>query len=299
MGGFEEVERAVAIHNGVTPHDPTSAEMHGLLRASELDRVDLVACVDGELVGVGWLAGDPNSLESTHPFVSVAVDPAYHGQGIGTALLGELSQRVERLGKDGLHCEVRADDPHSLGFLQRRGFAEFDRSQQLSFELAERPFPEHPCPDGVDLAWLTDRTDLMPALHAIAVETYPETRVTLVWRAGTQHRWMLYSLGDPAVLLGLTSLALVDDSPIGFSTICRIDDETAVIRMTTVLTAWRRRGVARCLISAQVQAARRAGFQRVHAWRRESAMGDLFERLGFERLATILDVRGPFQPAAR
>jgi ribosomal protein S18 acetylase RimI-like enzyme len=297
LGGFEEVERAVAIHNLVTPHDPTSVEMHGLLRASELERVDLVASLDDEVVGVGWLAGDPNSLESTHPFVSVAVDPAYRGRGVGTALLRELSQCVQRLGRSGLHCEVRADDPYSLGFLERRGFVEFDRSEQVRFDADERPFPTGPCPDGIELAWLTDRPDLMPELHTIAVETHPETRVTPVWRAGTQHRWMLYSLGDPAVLLALTPIALADGRPIGFSTIWRVDDETAIIRMTAVLPGWRRRGVARCLLSVQVEAAAVAGYHTLLAEHRDSAIGRSLRRLGFGPHTTILDVRGPFQPA--
>jgi GNAT superfamily N-acetyltransferase len=298
LGGFDEVERAVAIHNLVTPQDPTTVEMHGLLRASELDRVDLVAALDDEVVGVGWLAGDPNSLESTHPFVSVAVDPPYRGRGVGTALLRELSQCVQGLGgKSGLHCEVRADDSYSLGFLDRRGFVEFDRAEQVRFDVDDRPFPTDPCPDGIELAWLKDRPDLMAGLHTIAVETHPETRVTPVWRAGTQHRWMLYSLGDPAVLLALTPIALADGRPIGLSTIWRVDDETAIIRMTAVLPGWRRRGVARCLLSAQVEAATAAGYRTMLAEHRDPAIGQSLRRLGFEPHTTVLDVRGPFQPA--
>jgi GNAT superfamily N-acetyltransferase len=297
LGGFEEVERAVAIHNRVLPHDPTSTESLVLLRASELDRVDLVATLDGKPVGVGSLAGDLNSLGSTHPFVSVVVDPAHCRRGAGTALLEQLSDRVRRLDKAGLHCEVRADDADALGFMQRRGFEEFDRSEQMSLDTDGGTFTPRRPPDGVDLVWLTDRPDLMAGLHAIAEQTYPETSSTTVRRAGTQHEWMLYELGDPAVLLSLTPIALADGEPIGFSTVCRVDDGTVVIRMTTVVQAWRQRGVARSLVTAQVEAARAAGYRTVLGWSRGTVMRDLMRSIGFEPRTEILDLRGPLQPA--
>ena len=49
--------------NEVLPDDPDSAQMMALVRASELEHVDLLAYEHDEVVGTGMLAGDPTSLD--------------------------------------------------------------------------------------------------------------------------------------------------------------------------------------------------------------------------------------------
>lgn len=299
LGGLDDVHCAVGILNRVMPHDPTCAEVLVLLRASELDRLDLVATIEGEPAGVGTLAGDLNSLGSTHPFVVVVVDVPHRGRGAGTALLAELSEHARRLGKEGVHCEARADDVATLEFLERRGFEEFDRAEQVTLDVADHAPTEARASEGIEVVWLTDRPDLMAGLHAIAEQTYPETSATTVRRAGTEHEWMLYELGDPRVLLNLTTIAVAGDAPIGFSTIARVDEESAIIRMTTVLPAWRRRGAAAALVDAQIQGAARAGFRTVLAWHRGAGLGELLRKAGFVPHAEVVDLRGPLQGIGR
>jgi hypothetical protein len=71
--GFADLERWVAMRNEVVPDDPGDTGMMALIRASELDHVNLLAWRDGEVVGVGMLTADPNAPASAHPYVEVMV----------------------------------------------------------------------------------------------------------------------------------------------------------------------------------------------------------------------------------
>ena len=103
--------------------------------------------------------------------------PARHrGRGVGTALLQEISDRVRQLGKEGLQVEARSDDAYSLGYLERRGFVEVDRWAQLFLELETHEPVEPVPPPGVELAWLSDRPDLLEAMFTLAVGDAVATR---------------------------------------------------------------------------------------------------------------------------
>src|SRR5262249_26656546 len=77
--GYGELERWVAARNEVIRDDPVSANRMALIRASELGRVDLLVCEEGEPVGTGMLAGDPNSLESSYAYVEMTVPERHRG----------------------------------------------------------------------------------------------------------------------------------------------------------------------------------------------------------------------------
>jgi ribosomal protein S18 acetylase RimI-like enzyme len=288
VSGYEGLERLVVARNEVLPDDPESAVMMALVRASEAEHVDLIAVEAGEIVGTGMLAGDPNSVESTHPYVEVTVAHRHRGRGVGTALLRELSEHVRRLGKDGVQCEARANDAYSIGYLQRRGFVEIGRLDQVALELgaAERVPPTPPA--GIEIRWLAERPDLIEGMYAVAVETYPSLGGHVAKHAETPAEWRLYELGDPRLLLDLAPIAVADDEVVGFSiALAMPDGETAVHRMTTVLPAHREL-VAPCLLDALAAAAKEAGLRELLAWPRTDELRHLHARLGYvPRTATI------------
>ena len=53
--GYADLERWVATRNEVAPDDPESTTMMALIRASELEHVNLLALLDGEAVGFAAL----------------------------------------------------------------------------------------------------------------------------------------------------------------------------------------------------------------------------------------------------
>jgi ribosomal-protein-alanine N-acetyltransferase len=56
--------------------------------------------------------------------LTIAVRPAYWGQGIGSALLGALLDAARDRGCTEVFLEVRADNPRAHGLYRRRGFEE-------------------------------------------------------------------------------------------------------------------------------------------------------------------------------
>jgi ribosomal-protein-alanine N-acetyltransferase len=56
--------------------------------------------------------------------LTIAVRPAYWGQGIGSALLGALLGAARARGRAEVFLEVRADNPRARGLYLRRGFEE-------------------------------------------------------------------------------------------------------------------------------------------------------------------------------
>jgi mycothiol synthase len=295
--GYAALETWVAARNEVLSDDPDSPEMMALVRASELDHVDLLALDDGEVVGTGMLAGDPESVESSHPYVEVTVAERHRGRGIGAALLCELSERARRLGKDGLVTESRAHDAYSIAFLERRGFVELGRSAKYVLELSRYGESEPPESGDVDVVMLADRPDLLPGMYEVAKATYPEVGGYQAKQAESFHEWQLYHLGSPGTALDMTPLAVANDEVIGFATmIRRADGVTAEHRIAAVRADWRRQGIATLLLRTQLAAAKRAGLQTVIAWGRSEHAGQPYgTQLGFEIQSETIAFRGPLQ----
>lgn len=295
VSGYAELERWVAARNEVFPDDPDSAEMMALVRANELDHVDLLAYDDGEVLGTGMLAGDPEAVESSHPYVEVTVPERHRGRGVGTALLYELSERARRLGKEGLATESRAHDAYSIAFLERRGFVELGRSAKYVLELAAYDEPAAPRAEGIDVVMLADRPDLISGMYEVAKATYPEVGGYQAKQAQSLHEWQLYHLGSPRTALDMTPLAVANGEVIGFATLIRrADGRTAEHRIAAVRADWRRRGVATLLLRTQLAAAKRAGLQTIIAWGRSEHSGQPYgTKLGFEIETATIAFRGP------
>jgi GNAT superfamily N-acetyltransferase len=297
VSGYADLERWVATRNEVLPDDPDSPEMMALVRASELEHVDLVACESGEILGTGMLAGDPESVESSHPYVEVTVPEKHRGRGVGAALLRELSERARRLGKEGLDCESRAHDEYSIAFLERRGFVETGRSAKYVLDLAQYEGPDPSQNEGVEVAMLADRPDLLPGMYEVARLTYPEVGGYQAKQAESLHEWQLYHLGSPRTALDMTPIAIADGDVIGFATLVRrADGRSAEHRICAVVPQWRRRGIATLLLQAQLAAAKRAALETVIAWGRSGHVGQTYgTKLGFEQQAETIAFRGPLQ----
>ncbi len=295
--GFEDLERWVAARNEVVPDDPDDATMIALLRASLLEHVTLLALEDDQVVGTGMLAGDPNSLESDHAYVEVIVPERHRGRGVGSALLSELSERVRRLGKHGLHVDAREDDMYSIGFLERRGFvAQEYPADHVVLELGRLEPPEALPLDGVSLHWLADRPDLLGSAFQVAAETYPELGGPISKQAATLHEWQLYEVADPQIALELTPIAVVDDEAVGFGVLRRIEGgKVGVHRITVVRPAWRQRGVGSAMTRMQIAAAKAASFERLEAWPWTDLQKRLYASLGYRRVGASIDFFGPLQ----
>ena len=294
--GYADVERWVATRNEVVPDDPGHPGMLALIRAGELEHVNLLAWQDGEVVGIAMLTTDRIALASDHPYLEVMVPERHRGRGVGTALLAELSERVRRLGKHGVHVDAREEDTYSLGYLERRGFVEQYRNDRLVLELTHVDPVDHAPPEGVSIHWLGERPDLVPAAYGVAAATYPELAGPVSRLAGTLHEWQLYELGDPRVAFDMTPLAIAGDEVVGFGILLSVENGTfGMHRITVVLPDWRRRGVGSALTRAQIAAAKRASLERLEARAWTDLQRSFYASLGYTARAASIDFFGPLQ----
>ena len=132
----------IALENELFPEDPWTAQMFAdeVAQPPEV-RLYLVAEADADdhgaergrrrrprprrrpvIAGYAGLLFVPGGLQAD--VLTIAVRESHWGQGIGSALLGELIQAARERDCAELFLEVRADNPRAHGLYLRRGFAE-------------------------------------------------------------------------------------------------------------------------------------------------------------------------------
>jgi GNAT superfamily N-acetyltransferase len=297
VSGYEDLARWVEVRNRALPDDPENPEMMALVRATELDHVDLFARVDGEICGTAMLAGDPHSVGSSHPYVEVHVLPEYRGRGARHALFEELSRVARALGKEGFVCEARSDDPAAVAFLEQRGFVEETRTDQYALDLARPPVPAPP--SDVEVVWLANRPEFVAAMHAVAQAAYPGLSYRAARQAETLQDWQMYELGEPTLRLELTSVGLVDGEVVGYSPMIGLPALNAGRNRLIVRPGDRLREVALALVCAQAARARDLGLELIISWRRGEATAHVQEALGFTVRTRSIGFRGPLAGGSR
>ena len=86
----------------------------------------LVAEEDAEIVGYAGLRAAPANADQGD-IQTLAVVPAFRGQGLGRQLLSQLIDEAEDRGVRALFLEVRADNPVAIALYDSVGFHEIDR----------------------------------------------------------------------------------------------------------------------------------------------------------------------------
>ena len=88
-----------------------------------------VAELDGVTVGLAVLHTDDDHLL----LENVAVDPAYHGRGVGRVLLDLVETRAEQLGFDQVRLYTHALMTENQRLYERRGYVETHREPEDGF----------------------------------------------------------------------------------------------------------------------------------------------------------------------
>jgi N-acetylglutamate synthase-like GNAT family acetyltransferase len=285
--GYEELQRWVELRNAVFPDDPDSAQATALIRARQIDHVNLLAFDEGRAVGMAKLADDPGS---THAYVEVGVVPERRGRGIGSALFHDVSRRAAARGQTGLECEAVLSDSPTVDWLRRRGFREQGRLRQLVLASGD-PLGDAPAPQEVALHPLGSRPDLVGGMFEVAQAAYGELAGHRPGQADTLTEWQVYELGG-ALDLDLSLVAERDGDVLGYSTLLAPEGTTdAFHRMTCVLPGMD--AVATALVREQAVRAREAGRERVLSWALTPRIEGWLLALGFRVADESVTLRGP------
>lgn len=110
----------MSIEHQVYPRPWTLGVFHAELDAVRTgDRHYVVARIDGDVVGYGGLLLVPGEAHVTN----IAVDPAWHRQGVGSRLLAALVREAIARECSAISLEVRVSNRAAQELYQRFGFA--------------------------------------------------------------------------------------------------------------------------------------------------------------------------------
>ena len=286
VSGDADLELWAALKNAVLPTEPVTAE--DLRRAEKPGRLLLLAELEGSPAGCGL--GVPSSFAGCC-FVVPRVLPAARRRGVGTALFEALSRHALSLGRQSIVAHVREDDPPSLEFAARRGFAEVDRQVELVRALGEEDSPRLPA--GVEIVSIADRPGLLRAAYReIAVEAYADFPLAdPIFVA--EDEW----LAEEATLPAGSFAALSDGRVVGYAGLLARDAQPGVAEhgLTAVARDWRRRGLATILKQAQLAWAARSGYRELVTFTQQGneAMQAVNERLGYRPRPAWVTMKGP------
>ena len=290
--GYEDLGRWVAAREEIGP-DVATVEMTALLRATELEHVDLLAIEDGEPVGTAFISGDPRSVESRKPYVEVSVPDRHRGKGVGAAQLTAVREHARLLGHVALRCTARADRPASVAFLENHGFTVSRRTDELVLPLGADA-PAAALPEEMEMEWLGDRPELVTAMYAVASEAAAHRPDFSAGFVRTESEWQIYELGSPHVRFDLTALAVVDGSVRGYAIAQDVPQrDTVYHRAMAIAPDWEERGLAEVLVRAQIDRAREAGVPALVALPWDTVLEELYSRLGYEPRTTWLELEAP------
>lgn len=245
----------------------------------------LLAELDGRVAGSG-VAG--RSDLAGQGFLSPRVLPEARRRGVGTALLRELAEHVQRHGFD--RAGAMLDDTASLAFVERFGFREVDRDVEQIRAIGDEPCPE-PL-SGIEVVSLAERPELFErAYHELALEAFrdfPLDRPIEISLEDWNREWQVWPEGS--------FFALADGELVGMAGLIRDDDRPgrAENSLSAVRRDWRRRGVASLLKRTVLAWAAANGLQEVYTWTQNgnAAMRVVNERLGYETRSVAIRVRG-------
>jgi mycothiol synthase len=240
-----------------------------------------------------------------HPrlWAGIRVLPRARRRGIGSALWVELSQAARMAGKTGLEGLVSEAEADAVAFCVHRGFEIVERSKMVRLDLRGLAVPIVDVPRGILLTTLAERPDLEAALHAVALESYPDIpSADEPVEVGPLDEFIARDVRRDGIPPDAFAIAL--DAPsglvVGWASLMRAPGSTTMAwhDMTAVRPAWRGRGIATALKRATIAWAVTHGLETLDTGNDEDngPMRAVNARLGYRPQPDMLTVRGPLAP---
>ncbi len=312
--GAEDAEALYAVHVGRAARDgiePTSPfeDFPGLedLRATLTEAVEAgqqddwqVAQIGDRVVGYGQIECWPED-DGTWVYLNQGwVLPEWRGQGVGTALLGWAEDRSRRLAaeehpgeKAEFAAKASSTESDSTALLEHAGYCA--GYTVLEMRLRTDIPPIHPMPAGLEVrAVLPEHYPLIVAsVHEAYRQEYDDGR----FNEDVDPDEYLAELQKPRHDPTLWQVAWDGDQIAGQVIVIQMGD-IADVREVSVRPTWRRRGLARALLSRALHAVRARGASTVRlstvAEFRTRAK-DLYHSVGFKALKEFPRYRKPFE----
>jgi mycothiol synthase len=292
----ERAERlSLDVYNAVWPHEAVTLDEVRHFKAAMTAHTDLVAWIDGEPVGSGFAAIMPQRPEL--PNVLLTVLPEAQGRGAGTRLYETISEWARGHGLDALEAVVSDEDPESLAFAERRGFAEDRREKGVALRLGEISPPPVEPPQGIEIVTWAERPELTPGIYEVALEASPDVPGWEDELVEPFEKWLVNDMQGSGDRPEATFLALAGDEVVGYAkfSLTAAQPRTAWHDLTGIKRAWRGRGIARALKATQIRWAKENGYAELKTRNdeRNAPIRHLNREFGYRPTAGRIYVRGP------
>ena len=256
--------------------------------------VYLLARRESHAVGGGYAGCFPGTEAEPFMYANVSVVPEARRQGIGSALFRGLVAHARAAGKTGFTVEVAEDDPESLAWIERRGFAEVERQKGLELLLADAKAVEPDPPAGIEI--VPRRPEHERGMYEVGLEAGKDIPGLDADHDPSFEQWRAFEIERPSRRPELCFVAVADGEVAGFASIDVFgESDTGWHGLTAVGRSWRRRGIAEALKRSQIEAARRLGLRRLmtESEERNEPMRRLNEKLGYCPVPGMIALRGP------
>jgi mycothiol synthase len=290
-----DVDAFLAIREAVDPEHPMTRESLEEERKTKY-RLDVIAWDDGTALGCAFVEPQFGDPESKSGYISIRVLAEHRRRGVGTALLSRVSDHVRGFGGGDLLAQFRSEATDQQAFLERHGFREIGRMQDVELELATANGTID-VPEGIAIVPIQDVHE--PGMHAVSIEADADIPSPVPIRTGDLDRWRERHVG-PLALRELSFVAIAGDEVVGFAILGKDVPGVGGHWMTGVKRAWRGRGIAQALKQQQVVAAKEAGLERLRTQNdlANAAMRRVNKKLGYRSRLEWIHFAGPLYPAA-
>ena len=292
-------QASLDVYNAVWPHDAITMDEVRHFKASVTEHLDLLAWIDGEVVGSGFAAIQPQRPELVLVLVTVLAE--HRRRGAGAAFYQAISAWTRERGLDKLEAVVTEDDVESLAFAEHRGFAEDRREKGIVLDLAEIEPPPVAPPEGVEIVSWAERPELARGMYEVALEASPDVPGWEDEQMESFEDWLVHDMQGSGDRPEATFIAVAGDEVVGYAkfSLTAAQPVTAHHDLTGVKRAWRGRGIARALKATQIGWAKANGYEelRTRNDERNAPIRHLNQEFGYRSAVGRIYLQGPLSAA--
>ena len=252
------------IYNAVWPHAAFTMDEVRSFKQSVRAHHDVVARLDGVPVGSALTVLVPHRSDRVLTIVTVLA--SHRRRGIGGALYAELSAWTRERGLAEIEVPVLDNDPESLAYATRRGFVEERRELGVVLDVTGMEPPAVDPPEGIEVVSWAERPELAPGMYEVSLEAYPDVPGFEDDELEPYEDWLAHDMQGSGDLPEATFVAVAGDEVVGYAkfSLTQAQPRVAFHDTSGVKRAWRGRGVARALKTAQIRWAIANGFTELH-----------------------------------
>ncbi|HEY6835396.1 MAG TPA: GNAT family N-acetyltransferase [Gaiellaceae bacterium] len=293
--GEREEQLSLDVYNAVWPHDAVTMDEVRHFKEAMVDHDDLIAWIDGEPAGSGFVAIVPQRPELPHVLLTVLAQA--RGRGAGSGLYAAVSGWARDRGLGELEAVVTDEDPDSMRFAERRGFVVDRREKGVALHLAEIDPPPVEPPPGIEMVTWAERPDLTRGIYEVYREASPDVPGSEDEIVEPFEKWLVNDMGGAGDQPEATFLALSGDEVVGYAkfSLTVAQPTTAHHDLTGVKRSWRGRGIARALKAVQIRWAMENSYEelRTRNDERNAPIRHLNREFGYEPATGRVYLRGP------